>query len=61
MEASGSMDLADNALARATQVFVKVWIDKQFGLVQKCCLYEFCLPSIRAVQVLVPILEPVQL
>lgn len=24
MEASGSMDLADNALARATQVFVKV-------------------------------------
>lgn len=25
MEASGSMDLANNALARATQVFVKVW------------------------------------
>lgn len=25
MEASGSMDLADNALARATQVFVKVY------------------------------------
>lgn len=25
MESSGSMDLADNALARATQVFVKVW------------------------------------
>ena len=24
MEASGSMDLAENALARATQVFVKV-------------------------------------
>lgn len=25
MEASGSMDLANNALARASQVFVKVW------------------------------------
>lgn len=33
MEASQSMDLADNALARATQVFVKVYtdaIDQQF-------------------------------
>lgn len=26
MEASGSMDLAENALARATQVFVKVHV-----------------------------------
>lgn len=25
METSGSMELAENALARATQVFVKVW------------------------------------
>lgn len=25
MEACGSMDLANNALARATEVFVKVW------------------------------------
>lgn len=38
MEASGSMDLANNALARATQVFVKVWISVlavlfYFGLV----------------------------
>lgn len=32
METSGSLDLADNALARATQVFVKVKSHKLFFL-----------------------------
>lgn len=35
MEASGSMDLAQNALARATQVFVKVWTCSVFFFVER--------------------------
>lgn len=36
METSGSLDLADNALARATQVFVKVKSHKFFPILPPC-------------------------